>query len=70
VKYRRPTKALEDSIQRSGMNFTLSLDDVIAVRGRMPLIQSDKIIGGIGCSGGASSQDEAVCKLGVAAVTP
>ena len=61
VKYRRPTKAFEDAVQKSDLKYILSLDDVIASRGGMPLTEGGKIIGGIGCSGGTGSQDEAVC---------
>jgi uncharacterized protein GlcG (DUF336 family) len=46
----------------------LSLDDVIASRGGIPLVEDGKIIGGIGCSGGTGSQDEAICTVGAALV--
>lgn len=68
VKYRRPTKAFEDAIQKSGYHYILSLDDVIASRGGIPLVEGGKIIGGIGCSGGTGSQDDVVCTAGAAAV--
>ena len=61
VKFRRTTKAIEDAVQKFGFNYILSVDDVIAARGGIPLIEDGKIIGAIGCSGGAGSQDEAVC---------
>lgn len=61
VKYRRPTKAFEDAVQKADLKYILSLDDVIASRGGIPLIEDDKIIGAIGCSSGAGSQDEAIC---------
>jgi glc operon protein GlcG len=64
VKFRRPTKAFEDGIQKAGLNYLLTLDDVIASRGGIPLIEDGKIIGAIGCSGGTGSQDEAVCAAG------
>ncbi len=64
VKYRRPTKVFEDAIQKSGYNYILSLDDVIASRGGIPLIEDGQIIGAIGCSGGTGSQDEVVCTAG------
>jgi len=44
-----------------GFNYILTLDDVIASRGGIPLIEGGKIIGAIGCSGGTGSQDEATC---------
>ena len=63
VKYRRETKAFESGVQ-NGFNYLATLDDVIASRGGIPLIQNGKIIGSIGCSGGTGSQDEASCKAG------
>jgi glc operon protein GlcG len=61
AKYRRPTRAFEEGVQKNGYNYTLSLDDVVASRGGIPLIENGKLIGAIGCSGGAGSQDEVVC---------
>ena len=67
VEFRRETKAFEAGI--NGGNYgQLTLDDVIASRGGIPLVQGGKIVGAIGCSGGTSSQDEAVCKVGAALV--
>jgi len=39
AKYRRPTKAFEDAVQKSDYKYVLSLDDVIASRGGIPLIE-------------------------------
>ena len=66
--YRRPTKAFEAGIQLHGFNYILTLDDVIASRGGIPLVEDGKLIGAIGCSGGTGSQDEAVCKTGAATI--
>jgi glc operon protein GlcG len=68
VRYRRPTKALEDGVQKADLKYLLTLDDVIASRGGIPLIEDGKIIGAIGCSGGTGSQDEAACMVGAAVV--
>jgi uncharacterized protein GlcG (DUF336 family) len=68
VTFRRETKAWESAIQTSGLNYVMTLDGVIASRGGIPLIEGGRIIGGIGCSGGTGSQDEAACKAGVAAL--
>jgi uncharacterized protein GlcG (DUF336 family) len=68
VKFRRPTKAFEESIQKNDYKYQLTLDDIIASRGGIPLIEDGKLIGGIGCSGGTSSQDEAACKVGAATI--
>jgi len=68
VKYRRETKAFEAGIQQNNLHYLLTLDDVIASRGGIPLIEDGKMIGAIGCSGGTGSQDEVACKAGAAAL--
>jgi glc operon protein GlcG len=68
ARYRRPTKAFEDAVQKFGFNYILTLDDVIASRGGIPLIDGGKIIGAIGCSGGTGSQDEVVCTAGAGTI--
>ena len=68
VKFRRPTKAFEEGVQKNDYKYQLSLDDIIASRGGIPLIEDGKLIGAIGCSGGAGSQDEAACMVGAATI--
>jgi glc operon protein GlcG len=65
-KFRRPTKAFEDAVQKSDFKYVLTLDDIVASRGGIPLIEDGKIIGAIGCSGGTGSQDEVACTAGAA----
>ena len=67
VKFRRPTKAFEDAIQKGDVR-TLTIDDVMGSRGGVPLIEDGKLIGAIGCSGGAGSQDEVACIAGAATI--
>jgi glc operon protein GlcG len=61
AKFRRPTKAFEDAVEGSNHKYVMTLDDVIASRGGIPLIEEGKLIGAIGCSGGTGAQDEVVC---------
>jgi len=61
ARYRRPTRAFEEGVQKAGLNYLITLDDVIASRGGIPLVEGGKIIGAVGCSGGTGSQDEATC---------
>jgi glc operon protein GlcG len=68
VKYRRPTKVFEEGVQKNDYKYILTLDDVIASRGGIPLIEDGKLIGAVGCSGGTGSQDEVVCMAGAAVV--
>jgi glc operon protein GlcG len=67
AKYRRETKAFEAGVQ-AGNNYLLTLDDVIASRGGILLMDGGKIVGAIGCSGGTGSQDEVVCRAGANSV--
>jgi uncharacterized protein GlcG (DUF336 family) len=68
VTYRRETKVWENVIQLNHFDYVMTLDGVIASRGGIPLVENGKMIGAIGCSGGAGSQDEVVCKLGAATI--
>ncbi len=66
--FRRETKIFENAIQANNLHYILTLDDVIASRGGIPLVQGGKLVGAIGCSGGTGSQDEVVCKAGAATI--
>ena len=68
ASYRRATKVFEDGVQKSGFLYLLTLDDIIASRGGIPLVENGHIIGAIGCSGGTGSQDEATCTAGAATI--
>jgi glc operon protein GlcG len=68
AKFRRPTKVFEDALQKSDYKYMLTLDDIVASRGGIPLSEDGKIIGAIGCSGGTSSQDEVVCTAAAALI--
>ena len=65
AKFRRPTRFFEDAVQR-GVAYIATLDDIVASRGGIPLIEDGKLIGAIGCSGATGSQDEVVCSAGAA----
>ena len=68
VKFRRPTKAFEEGIQKNDYKYQLTLDDIIASRGGIPVVEDGKLIGAIGCSGGSGSQDEVACTAGAATI--
>ncbi len=65
--FRRDTKLFENGMQ-SGLVYQLSLDGVIGSRGGIPLIEDGKLIGAIGTSGGAGSQDEICSRAGAAVI--
>src|SRR6059058_2321223 len=64
VKYRRETKAFESGVQEGNLHYLLTLDDVIASRGGIPIVDNGQMVVAVGCSGGTGSQDEVVCKAG------
>lgn len=67
AKYRRPTRIFEEAMQK-GIVYIATLDDLVASRGGIPLVEDGKLIGAIGCSGGTGSQDEVVCTAGAATI--
>jgi uncharacterized protein GlcG (DUF336 family) len=68
ASFRRETRVMEDGIQLKQNYYQFTLDGLIASRGGIPLLDKGKLIGAIGCSGGAGSQDEVACKAGAATV--
>jgi glc operon protein GlcG len=68
ARFRRPTRFFEDGIQKLDYKYLATLDDVVASRGGIPLIEDGHLIGAIGCSGGTGSQDEVVCGAGAATI--
>ena len=65
--YRRPTKVFEDMIN-GGAQRMLSMPDVLALEGGLPILKDGKVVGGIGVSGMASPQDAEVARAGLAAL--
>jgi len=67
LKFRRPTKAFED-LANGGRPALIKLPGALPIEGGIPLMADGKVIGAIGVSGGASSQDAQVAQAGVAAL--
>ena len=67
VAYKRPTKAFEEAVN-SGKISLLTLDDICTVEGGLPIMQSGKIVGAIGVSGGTSQEDGQIATSGVSAL--
>ena len=61
--YRRPSRALEDAINK-GRPSALNLSGVMPIAGGLPVTSGGKIVGAIGVSGGTADQDEQVAKAG------
>jgi glc operon protein GlcG len=70
VNFRRPTKALEDSLAANGSALRiLAVPGVTPLQGGLPIVVDGKIIGGIGVSGVLATQDEMVAKAGLDTLT-
>ena len=67
VAYKRPTKTFEEAVN-SGKIYLLTLDDICAVEGGLPIIQGGKIIGAIGVSGGTTQEDGQIATAGIRAL--
>jgi glc operon protein GlcG len=68
VEFRRPTKALEDTIAGGGAGLRLlSVEGATPLEGGVPIVVDGKIIGGIGVSGVASKDDAQIAMAGAAA---
>jgi uncharacterized protein GlcG (DUF336 family) len=62
--FKRPTKALEDSVT-AGRIVVMKLANAVPVEGGLPLTAYGKVVGAIGISGATSPQDGIVAKAGV-----
>ena len=70
ARYRNPTVNYERRLAQGVFNaYLTTLDpDLIASRGGNPLIVGGKVVGAIGVSGGAGSQDDTISQAGAAAL--
>jgi len=67
VRFKRPTKALEDAVA-GGRIVVMKLGGATPIEGGLPIVVEGQVVGGIGVSGGTSSQDGQVAAAGVAVV--
>ncbi|MGE3844250.1 MAG: heme-binding protein [Vicinamibacterales bacterium] len=69
ARMRRPTKALEEAIA-GGRTAVLTVDGINALEGGIPIEAGGRIIGAVGVSGMASTQDAEVARAGLGAFIP
>lgn len=62
--YRRPTRAFADAIAKTGPA-TMTLPEVTASPGGLPIMADGKVIGGVGVSGVTGDQDEQCAMAGL-----
>ncbi len=71
AKFRRPTKAFEDTLAMGGANLKiLSLPGALPIEGGLPIVHEGKIIGAIGVSGVKSTEDGQIAAAGLEALKP
>lgn len=62
ARFRRETRAFYNQFE-AGHAYVATLDaGLVASPGGFPLVEGGKLVGAVGCSGGAAEQDAAVCK--------
>ncbi|WP_143959216.1 GlcG/HbpS family heme-binding protein [Litoribacter populi] len=66
VYFKRPTKVFEDGA-KSGNSHLMSLPNVVAVEGGLPIKDGDRVIGAIGISGVTSEQDGIIAEAALKA---
>lgn len=65
ARFKRPTKAFQDALAAGGEGLRiLAIEGAVPVEGGFPLIMEGKVVGAIGVSGMASSQDAQCAKAG------
>ena len=68
VRFKRATKTFEDALSQGGMGLRLlTLANVTAVDGGVPLLRDLRVVGAIGVAGMLPQQDAQVASAGVAA---
>lgn len=69
LDFRRPTKVFEDAIASGGAGVRIvTMPDVLALEGGLPIMADGKVVGAIGVSGMRSDQDAQVGRAGIAAL--
>jgi glc operon protein GlcG len=69
ARFKRPTKSLDSSVT-AGRVQLMAFPGLIPVEGGVPIMVNGKVLGAVGASGAASSQDAQVAKAGADVVKP
>lgn len=69
ARFKRPTRVFQDAVAGGGEGLRmLALPGAVPVEGGVPLIRDGAVVGAIGLSGAASSQDGQCARAGAAAI--
>jgi|SRR5579871_3016297 len=68
ARFRRESRTFYNAFE-TGHAYVSTLEaGIVASPGGFPLVESGKLIGAVGCSGGTGDQDAAICKVGAEVV--
>ena len=65
--FRRPTKGLEDSINKGRFAF-INAPGIVPLEGGVPIVIEGDVVGAVGVSGVQSAQDVQIAEAGIAAL--
>lgn len=68
VAYKRPTRILEEMINKGRFSFLSAGGEPVALQGGLPVEIDGQLVGGIGVSGVKASDDEIVAQAGLDAL--
>ncbi len=68
VAYKRPTRILEEMINKGRYSFLSAGGDPVALQGGLPIEVAGQLVGGIGVSGVKASDDEIIAQAGLDAL--
>ncbi len=68
VAYKRPTRILEEMINKGRYSFLSAGGDPVALQGGLPIEVEGQLVGGIGVSGVKASDDEIIAQAGLDAL--
>jgi len=68
VAYKRPTRMLEEMINKGRFSFLSAGGEPVALQGGLPIEIDGQLVGGIGVSGVKASDDEIVAQAGLDAL--
>ncbi|RIA46945.1 uncharacterized protein GlcG (DUF336 family) [Hephaestia caeni] len=67
ARFRRPTKVFADAVAAGNMGM-LTLDEIVAIEGGVPIVDDGRVIGALGVSGGTAAEDGEIAAAALRAV--
>lgn len=69
LEFRRPSRFMQDAVTGGGVgDWWLGVPGVVSLEGGVPILVGGKVVGAVGASGGAASQDAQTAQAGADAL--